>query len=179
MSTEHEAWERLEVRTPGDVPPVTPLSWLVAKHGGHAGRLMNNRLPADFPHPVARGTAGDALAVLALEESIRREAEQGRGTGVLAALELGASWPEVAAALDVDQAEARALLRAWAEGQHRLYRGDVEKGRPRPFGLDADRYAAVLALCERADDEPDAATPRDPVELEEMIAAEYADDPDA
>lgn len=67
-----------------------------------------------------------------------------------------AHWAEdgiPAAALDVDPDEARALLRDWAEGQHRLYRGDVANGRLRPFGLDDEAHAAVLALCELGDDE--------------------------
>ncbi|MFG3055405.1 hypothetical protein ACGFZP_31280 [Kitasatospora sp. NPDC048239] len=46
----------------------------------------------------------------------------------------------------------RVLLRAWAEGQHRLWLGYEAEG-ARPFGLDADEHAAVLALCDLSDDE--------------------------
>ncbi|MFJ6076387.1 hypothetical protein ACIQFU_37150 [Streptomyces sp. NPDC093065] len=150
---EHARWKALEVRRPGDVPAATPLAWQLDKHGEHEDRLMNNRLPEHYPHPVQRGDADDALAVIALRESIRRDMEHGRGVRVLEAMELGASWSEVAAALDVPPDEARLLLHEWAEGQHRLYQGDVAKGQRRPPGLDDDRHAVVLALCELGDDE--------------------------
>lgn len=141
------------VRHPGDVPAATPLAWQIEKHTEHNDRLMNLALPADFPYDVQRGTVGEALAVIALRESIRRDIEHGRGVRVREALELGATWSEVAAALDVDPDEARALLRAWADMQHDLYRRDVADGRPRPFGTNDDQHAAVLALCELGDDE--------------------------
>ncbi|MEW1604967.1 hypothetical protein [Streptomyces sp. NPDC093808] len=145
------------VRRPGDVPPFTSLSRLAEQRAAHDARLMNNRLPADYPHPVERGTAVDALAGLALGEAVRRHVQHEHGTRVREALELGASWSEVAAALDVSPDDARELLRAWAEGQHRLYRGDVAEGRPRPLGLDDQEHAAVLALCALGDDETAAA----------------------
>jgi hypothetical protein len=37
--------------------------------------------------------------------------------------------------------------------QNDLHRRDVADGRPRPLGLDDDRHAAVLALCELGDDQ--------------------------
>ncbi|WSB58665.1 hypothetical protein OG880_33225 (plasmid) [Streptomyces cellulosae] len=120
----------------------------------HDDRLMNNRLPADRPHPLERGTAADALVGLALGEAIRRRIADEHGSRVREALELGAAWSEVAAALGVEPDEARELLRAWAEGQHRLYRSDLEDGRPRPLGLDDQEHAAVLALVALGDDEP-------------------------
>ncbi|MCT9141717.1 hypothetical protein [Streptomyces violarus] len=154
MTTDERAqWDGLDIRRPGDVPATTPLAWQVSKHTKHNDRLMNLALPADFPYDVERGDAGDALAVLALRESMRRDLENGRGFRVREAVEMGATWREVADALDVDPDDARALLREWAEGQHRLYRGNIADGRPRPLGLDDDRHAAVLALCELGDDE--------------------------
>ncbi|MFJ9101162.1 hypothetical protein ACIRJM_22155 [Streptomyces sp. NPDC102405] len=156
MTTDARAnWNALEVREPDQVPATTPLEWQVAKHTAHADRLMNNLLPADFPHEVVRGTAGDALAVLALRESVRRDVEHGRGTRIHEALQLGASWGEVARALDVEPDEARELLRTWAQGQRNLWQANEEESR-RPFGLDAAAHAAVLALCERSDDEAPA-----------------------
>jgi hypothetical protein len=74
----------------------------------HVDRLMNNMLPADWPHPIERGDVGDALAVLALEESMRRDVEHARGSRVRQALALGATWAEVAAALETSTEEARA-----------------------------------------------------------------------
>ncbi|CAM5326151.1 hypothetical protein Sdia_24200 [Streptomyces diastaticus subsp. diastaticus] len=160
MTTEeHARWNALEVREPGQVPAVTPLAWQVAKLTDHADRLMNNALPDTFPYEVERGTAGDALAVLALRESIRRDVEHGRGTRVHEALLLGASWREVAAALNVETGEARELLRTWAQGQRNLWQRNEAEGR-RPFGLDADAYAAVLALVEWDDEAPAPAAAR-------------------
>ncbi|MDV9191582.1 hypothetical protein R6L23_25815 [Streptomyces sp. SR27] len=152
---EHARFEGMEIRRPDQVPPATPLSWLTQRETDHALRLMNNSLPADFPHDVERGTAADALAVLALRESIRRDVEHGRALRVREALELGASWAEVAAALDVDVDEARILLRTWAAGQRNMWTRHEAEG-VRPFGLDAQEHAAVLALCDRRDDEAPA-----------------------
>lgn len=150
---EHERWKSLTIRRPGDVPAATPLAWQIAKHTEHNDRLMNLALPADFKYEVERGDVGDALSVIALRESMRHDIEAGRGVRVREAIELGATWSEVAAALDVTPDDARALLRQWAEGQHNLHRSDVEHGEKRPLGIDADRYAAMLALTELGDDE--------------------------
>ncbi|WP_406380772.1 hypothetical protein [Streptomyces sp. NBC_01618] len=146
-------WTALDVRRPGDIPGATPLPRLIEKHTEHADRLINNNLLADYPHPVERGSAGDALAVLALRERIRRDIEHGRGYEIRQALLLGATWSQVSAALDVPVDEARALLRAYADGQHNLYRGDVDSGRARPLGFSPEQHAAVLALVELGDDE--------------------------
>jgi hypothetical protein len=153
MTDPYQTWKALEIRRPADVPGATPLRWQLEKETEHEARLMNNRLPADYPHPVEHGTAADALAVIALRESIRRDMKHGRAVRVREALELGATWSEVATALDVSPDEARALLREWADMQHRLHRGDVADGRPQPLGLDDEGHAAVLALCELGDDE--------------------------
>ncbi|MEU2856785.1 hypothetical protein [Streptomyces syringium] len=153
MSTDaYKQWQDLDVRHPGDVPPATPLMWLAEKHQQHADRLTNRLLPADFPHEIERGTAADALAVLALREAVRREMEHGRGVYLHDALQLGATWNEAAAALDLTPDEARELLRAWAAGQHKLYTGCEERGET-PLGLSTEQHAAVLALVELADDE--------------------------
>ncbi|MEU0289900.1 hypothetical protein [Streptomyces sp. NPDC006147] len=153
MTDPYETWKAQEIRRPLDVPGATPLRWQLEKESEHEDRLMNNRLPADFPHPVERGTAADALAVIALRESIRRDMEHGRAVRVREALELGATWSEVAAALDVQPDDARELLRAWAGLQHQLHRRDVAAGRERPLGFDGQEHAAVLALTELGDDE--------------------------
>jgi hypothetical protein len=145
--SEHERWMSLPIRRPDDVPSATPLSWQVEKHDEHNSRLMTN---AAF---LVRGDVGDALAVIALRESMRYDIEAGRGVRVREAIELGATWCEVAAALNVTPDNARTLLREWAEGQYNLHRNDVERGEKHPLGIDADRYAAVLALTELGDDE--------------------------
>jgi len=159
MTDPYETWQTTEIRRPSDVPAATPLRWQIEKEAEHEARLMNLRLPTDYPHSVDRGTAADALAVIAVRESIRRDMELGRGVRVREAMELGATWSEVAAALDTTPDEARDLLRAWADGQHQLHRGDTAAGRPRPLGLDDTAHAAVLALCDLGDDEPSSARP--------------------
>jgi hypothetical protein len=158
MSTpEFEHWNGLAVRCPDDVRTMAggpvPLSWQMEKRSDHVDRLTNRMLPADFPHPIERGDASDALAVLALAESIRRDLAAHRAGDIRTALQLGATWTEVADALETTPHEARTAMREWADGQHRLYTGDVEAGRARPLGFDADQYAALLALTELDDNE--------------------------
>ncbi|MCG6496622.1 hypothetical protein [Kitasatospora sp. A2-31] len=171
MTDRYAEWTALEVRRPDDVPASTPLSWLTEKHGVHAERMANRALPADFPYEVERGDAGDALAVLALGEATARAAVQFRALKIRDALTAGASWTEVAAALDVEPAEARALLRTWADGQRDLWVRFEAEG-CRPFGLDAEEYAAVLALC--ATEEAAPVAPKDdpslPPQLREALA---------
>lgn len=184
MTDQRDQWEALEIRRPDDVPVPTPLTWQVEKHTVHSDRLMNNMLPADFPYEVERGTADDALAVLALRESIRRDIEHGTGNRVHEALRLGATWRQVAAALDIDPGKARELLRAYADGQRNLWLG-YEEQRVKPLGFSADQHAAALALCELGDDEDysdaataDAVMPRNPVELKEMAGGAWIEDDD-
>ncbi|MBT2898522.1 hypothetical protein [Streptomyces sp. McG3] len=156
MTTEHDHWKAQTVRRPDDVPPGTPLLWQIEKLTEHSDRLMNNDLPADFPYKVERGDVGDALAAIALRESMHRDIEHGRGTRVHDAIKLGATWSELATALDITTDAARALLRTWADGQHNLYQHYVDRGDTRPVGFDPDKYAALLALTELGDDEDNA-----------------------
>lgn len=153
MTTEYEQWQARTVRRPDDVPANVPLPWQVEKAQEAADRLGNLLLPADFPH-VERGTAADALSQLALGESIRRTVARFRALDVRQALTLGATWAQVAAALDTAPDDARALLRTWADGQRQHYEQDQAEGCDRQIGLDADQYAAVLVLVGLADDEP-------------------------
>lgn len=134
---QHQQWQATEIRRPDDVPAAVPLSWQTERLGFHANG----------------DTAADALAVIALRESIRRDAEAGRGLSIRDAVERGASWAETAAALDVDVDEARELLRGWAQRQHNLYRSDVQEGRAHRLGLNAEEHAAVLGLCALTDRE--------------------------
>jgi hypothetical protein len=123
------------------------------KLSAHDDRLSHSRLPADFPHPIERGDAGDALAALALRESIHRDIQHGRGGRIREALELGATWRQIADAMDITPDDARTLLRDWANGQHHLYRSDVERAVDHPLGLTTERHTAVLALIDLADDQ--------------------------
>ncbi|MFF2572682.1 hypothetical protein [Streptomyces sp. NPDC058084] len=151
--TDSKDLNALQIRRPSDIPFDTTLRWKADRATEHAMRLFDNALPADFPHPVERGTAQDAVAELALRESIRQDVENGQGTRLHTALELGATWAEVAAALDISPEDARALLRQWADGQHHLYLSEQERGIERPLGFTPDQHAAVVALTERSDDE--------------------------
>ncbi|MGW7095746.1 hypothetical protein [Streptomyces sp. NPDC054874] len=158
MSTpEYVRWNDLAVRRPDDVRRISggriPLSWQMEKRVEHVDRLMNRTLPADFPDPVERGGADDVLAVLALSESIRRDLMARRGGDIREAILLGASWAEVAAAMDTTPDEARAVLRDWTDRQHSLHQIDAAPGGPRLPAVEEDRHAAVLALIGLADDQ--------------------------
>ncbi|MDA5279913.1 hypothetical protein [Streptomyces sp. Isolate_45] len=157
----HQHFMDSNVRRPDDIPPIVPLTWLADKHAHHGDRLLNNLLPDDFPHDVDRGTAGDALTLLALGTALRRSVEQHRGVDIHQALTLGATWAEVALALDVDTERARTWLQAWADGQRSLYLLAESEGH-QPMGLSASQHAAVVALTERGDGEalpPNASDP--------------------
>ncbi|MEU1282353.1 hypothetical protein [Streptomyces sp. NPDC005805] len=144
-------WRAKSVRRPGEVTVTTPLLWQAEKHAEAERRLAARLLPTGADRA---GPAGpdDALAKLALGEAMRRAVLRYRPGAVYEALELGATWHEVAAALDSTTEEARAHLRAYAEEQHRRYEEDLMTGR-NPFGLSPDRYRAALRLLELADDE--------------------------
>lgn len=152
MTDAHETWQATEVRRPSDIPTATPLSWLAEKHYAHSERLMNRSLPADFKYPVERGGHEDALAQLALGVEIERTVVSYQGSTLHQALQLGATWTEAAAALDITPDTARDLLRAWADGQHRLYTGLVAEG-SRPFGLDDDEHAAAIGMLHLRNDD--------------------------
>lgn len=101
-------------------------------------------------------SSAPALRQTILQGLSARKAQvvQGRPGGPL--LELGATWQEVATALDCTPDEARDVLRSYADGQRRLYEGDEREGR-KPIGFTAERHRAALALTELADDESAAA----------------------
>ncbi|MEU1121840.1 MULTISPECIES: hypothetical protein [unclassified Streptomyces] len=116
----------------------------------HANRLLP---PEDFPYPAERGEVGDALALLALRETMRRALDLGPGFGIQHALTLGATWREIAAALDTTPDKARELLREHADGQRVLHIEESEHGHERPRGFTGSQYAAVYALTELGDDD--------------------------
>ena len=63
MTDAYERFQTIEIRTPDDVPPATPLEWQTERIRTHESRGL-------------RGTAADAVAVLALRENVRRELER-------------------------------------------------------------------------------------------------------
>jgi hypothetical protein len=71
------------------------------------------------------------------------------------ALKAGATWEQVAAALDCDEAQARQAYRKWAEGQHGLWAGEYGGGGE--FGMNDAEYTEALARADVAPDVPEAA----------------------
>src|SRR5262249_61130381 len=93
------------------------------------------------------------LEVLATVEVVARTYRH--PANVDRALEAGATWEQVAAALDCDEAQARQAYRKWAEGQHRLWAGEYGGGGE--FGMNDAEYAEALAQADVAADVPGAA----------------------
>lgn len=133
-----------QTQRPADVPAGTALSVLVAKRSAAGQRLLNNLLPEDFPHQVERGTAGDALTQLAVGEVIRRSVRNERCSTVWEALRLGATWEQVADALDTTELAAADDLRVWAEGQRTLFHQLLAENPDNRIGLDEDAFAEVM-----------------------------------
>ncbi|MFI8930626.1 hypothetical protein ACIG3E_23475 [Streptomyces sp. NPDC053474] len=82
-----------------------------------------------------------------------RQINDHRPSRIREAIELGATWSETAAALEIAPDAARFLLREWADRQHRLHRYGTERGDAHPEGLAEAEYTAVLALADLGDDE--------------------------
>lgn len=70
------------------------------------------------------------------------------------ALQAGATWEQIADACGSSPAQVRQDYRDWAEGQHRLWTGELGGG-PGRFGLDDDAYAEAIARA--AEPDPGAA----------------------
>lgn len=140
-----------ELRNPDDVPYATPLTWLAERWERHSRRLLNRHLPTESAFDGGTGTAVDALAELAVGAALVRTVARSDGHTAGEAVELGATWSEVAEALGVTPDEARARLRAYADEQraHRLASEEDDL----VFGLTAEEHAAMVALTERGDDE--------------------------
>jgi hypothetical protein len=93
------------------------------------------------------------LEVLATGELVARTYRH--PANVDRALKAGATWEQVAAALDCDEAQACHDYRKWAEGQHRLWAGEYGGGGE--FGMNDAEYAEALARADVAADVPGAA----------------------
>ncbi|MFJ1589904.1 hypothetical protein ACIOD0_06570 [Kitasatospora albolonga] len=151
----YQHWRAKVVRRPGDVTTTTPLDWQVEKYSEAERRLTLRHLPSadrSTEHAATAADAADALAKLALGESIRRTVLRYRAGTVHDALESGATWAEVAAALDCTTDEARAALRSYAEEQRQRHEHDRMAGQ-NPTGLSPEQHRSVLALTELADHE--------------------------
>ncbi|MFJ6661183.1 hypothetical protein ACIQNG_33285 [Streptomyces sp. NPDC091377] len=151
-----EEWRAQVIRRPDDVGYGVLLPWLAEKYFAHHHRLMDRHLPSGC-HPGETATADDALAVLALGESMHRTLFSDRSWSVHDAMRWGATWNEVAGALDVTTGRARSVLRSYAEAQRELYEETVGTG-DRPLGYSAEEYRSALALIRLADDAPSPST---------------------
>ncbi|MFJ8844253.1 hypothetical protein ACIRFF_15270 [Streptomyces cyaneofuscatus] len=156
----YQHWKAKAVRRPDDVTITTPLTWQVEKYGEAERRLTGRYLPS-VDHSADPATAADALTKLALGETIRRTVLRYRGGTVHAALEVGATWAEVATALGSTPDEARAALRSYAEDQRQRYEDDRMAGR-NPTGLSPEQYRSVLGLAEPGDHESTLSPPPPP-----------------
>ncbi|MGW4513016.1 hypothetical protein ACWEO4_13620 [Streptomyces sp. NPDC004393] len=137
--TAYATWTSLQpITRPGDVPITTPIVWMENRRADHSLALLLSRHDPDRHGPT------DALACLALGEAIRTELGHYRGSLVHDARLRGASWQQIADALDTDIPAAQQLLRDWANGQHRLYQAKPLSGHR--LGLTTAGHQAVLDL---------------------------------
>jgi flagellar biosynthesis regulator FlaF len=94
-----------------------------------------------------------ALERLAVSEAISRHVHNGRQVDILAALNAGATWRDVADVLDAPENQLRGDLRAWMRSQRELYDAfQLEKPGSRPIGLSPAHADAVLRLAADAGD---------------------------
>ncbi|WP_455355911.1 hypothetical protein [Streptomyces sp. SYSU K217416] len=144
-----EAFMAAETHRPDDVPAGTPLTSLAEKRSEAGLRLLTKR------SPDRDAAVGDALTQIALGEAIRRTVRSQRGSTVREALRLGATWEQVAAALDTTALAAADDLRVWAEGQRTLYHQLLAENPDNRIGLTDEAYdevmRAVAVAVERAD----------------------------
>ncbi|MFF3958771.1 hypothetical protein ACFYY1_37045 [Streptomyces sp. NPDC001890] len=132
------AFMAAETHRPDDVPAGTPLTSLAQKQSEAGLRLLTQ-------HDRDQGAAvSDALTKIALGEAIRQTVRHQRGSTVAEALRLGATWDQVAAALDTTELAAADDLRVWAEGQHNLYHQHLAENSDILVGLDDDGYNEVM-----------------------------------
>ena len=88
-------------------------------------------------------TVTEHLELLAAGELLARY--YGHPAHAHRALQAGATWEQVAAAIGRGEAQARRDYREWAEDEHRLWA--VYNGE---FGMDAAEYAAAVARADTA-----------------------------
>ncbi len=93
-------------------------------------------------------TLAERLEVLATGEVVARIYRH--PAHVDRALQAGATWAQVAGARGCTEGQARQEYRDWAEGQHRLWTGELG-GRSGRSGMDDAEYAAAIARAGEPD----------------------------
>jgi hypothetical protein len=89
-----------------------------------------------------------ALERLAVSEAISRYVNNGRQVDILASLNAGASWREVADVLDAPERQLRDEFARWVDGQRELYDAlQSEKPGSPPIGLSRAQGDAVQRLA--------------------------------
>lgn len=101
----------------------TPLTWQVEKYGEAERRVAGKHLPPSA-HATGRATAADALAELALGESIRRTVLRQRGGPCTPPWNWGPPGPRWPPRWAAPRMSARAALRLYAEEQRKRYEDD-------------------------------------------------------
>ena len=71
----------------------------------------------------------------------------GIGRKLTVPCKLGATWAQIAEATGSSEAQVRRDYRDWAEGQHRLWTGELGGSAGR-FGMNDAGYAAAIARVE-------------------------------
>jgi hypothetical protein len=110
-------------------------------------------------------TAAEHLELLALGEYLARFYKP--ASEVDNALRAGATWEQVAEALDTDEAMARVAYRAWADGQHDML--SWTEGR---LGMSDTEYAEVIARA----GEPDPGAAQAYAATHRVLCAHAGDD---
>jgi hypothetical protein len=98
---------------------------------------------ADLRNTGTRLDRHEALELLALGEVVYRKAHDSRHLGMHAALREGATWADIATALDGDAGLAWDAHQQWIDDQFRLHRTDAS------LGLDAGAAATARELSGR------------------------------
>lgn len=96
------------IGTPAEVPPAS-ITDMANRRDRHSARLAGTVTAWGAPE------APDAIAALALGVAITQAVAQGQPLLIRDALRHGSTWDQIAAALSVSPADARAVYATWSE----------------------------------------------------------------
>ncbi|MER7126710.1 hypothetical protein [Micrococcus luteus] len=126
--------EQPRITSPRDIPPTMSVSGMFERYTELSTRSYVARTEDSAPLTVA-----EHLELLTLGESIARILRH--PADVHHALQAGATWRQIADALDVTEQDARLAYRRWADGQRALHEHCG-------IGLDETEHAAAIARAE-------------------------------